>query len=191
MDRRTRSLLAGGLGLMLTTLSGCRTPHAEVPPGRPYSTDGQQRKALEFSTDGHPVNGAATANFTPNMTGSPSLPPGYGGGSTRSESLGLPGAAGGMAQPNPTNPGPGLADPSASRASMPAPAPAPAPTTPAEMAPLGMPPLDPVPGPGASNGPALNVNPNRTPRPMPDQVNPAPMETPGPLGLPDQPPGSN
>ena len=61
MDRLSRKLAASALGLLLVA-PGCRMTRPEVPPGRPYANDGRQRKAIEFSSEGHPVNGAATAN---------------------------------------------------------------------------------------------------------------------------------
>lgn len=82
MDRLTRSLAFSGIGLLLTA-SGCKMTRPEVPPGRPYSNDGRQRPAIGFSTDGHPVGGAATTNLVPDSAGSSKLAQGIGTGATR------------------------------------------------------------------------------------------------------------
>ncbi len=117
MDRLTRPFVACGLGLLLAT-TGCKSTRNEVPPGRPFAKDGQQRKAIEFSSNGHPISAAATANFMPNNLGGSNLASGIGSSGSRPDGAafgGPPGAYGapgtsGMAQP-------GTGDPSTSRAS--------------------------------------------------------------------------
>lgn len=184
MDRPVRVSVACGFGLLLT-LSGCRTPRAEVPPGRPFTKDGAQQKAIEFSSEGHPANGAATANFMPNNLGGSNLGAGIGAGESRPNpsAFGAPGGAyggpgtAGLAQP------PGVSDPNASRAS----------TAPGAMPPLDSPPLDSAPAGmppvGAPPGPDLNVTPpSRSTRPMPSQTVQPSIDTPGQVGTPDQSP---
>src|SRR4051812_11307623 len=97
MDRLPRSLAAYGLGLLLTS-SGCRSTRPEVPPGRPFANDGRQRKAIEFSSEGHPVSAAASTNFMPNNVGGSNLASGIGAGTSHPDpsALGVPpGAYGG------------------------------------------------------------------------------------------------
>jgi hypothetical protein len=106
MDRLNRTLAGCGLALLLAA-GGCRSTHPEVPPGRPYTSDGRQAPpSIGFSSDPHPMTGpgivsgtpgapqlgtpgpASTANYgtpTNNMYGPPntgagvgSLPPGVG-----------------------------------------------------------------------------------------------------------------
>lgn len=73
MDRPHRPLAAALL--CLTALApGCRSTRNEVPPARPYASDGRQRKKIDFSSQGHPLNGAANAVFQPSTT--PNMPPG-------------------------------------------------------------------------------------------------------------------
>ena len=91
MDRVSRSLALGGLGL-LVTLSGCRSTRPEVPPGRPYTNDGRQRPAIGFSNEPHPVDGAALTNIMPDSAGATKLGQGIGVGNGRPDS---PSALGG------------------------------------------------------------------------------------------------
>ena len=81
MDRLSRPIAAIGLGLGLFLIApGCRMTRPEVPPGRPYSDDGRQRAPIAFSSEGHPVNGAATAHLTPDSPGNTKLADGAGTG---------------------------------------------------------------------------------------------------------------
>ncbi|WP_435021579.1 hypothetical protein TA3x_002451 [Tundrisphaera sp. TA3] len=73
MDRHRKILAVTVLGL-LAPAAGCRSMKPEVPPARPYANDGRQRKPIDFSSEGHPVNGAATAVFQPSIT--PNMKPG-------------------------------------------------------------------------------------------------------------------
>ena len=186
MDRLPRPFVACGLGLLLAA-TGCKATRPEVPPGRPFANDGQQRKAIEFSSDGHPTSAAASNNFMPNNLGGSNLASGIGSGGTRPDGAafsGIPGAYGapgtaGMAQP------PGLNDPAATRAS----------GSPAEIPSSGLPKMDPPPvvapptPPAApSPGPDLGVSPSREARPVPNQVIQGPMTAPGTMGTPDQMP---
>jgi hypothetical protein len=169
MDRLPRSFVACGLGLLLTS-AGCKATRPEVPPGRQFTKDGQQRPAITFSSDGHPASAAASTNFMPNNLGGSNLASGIGSGGSRPDgaafgappgSYGPPGTAGAGQPPN-------LTDPATSRASNP---------------PAGMlPPLDSPPVPD------LNVNQPPSARPVPNQVIQAPMDKPGSMGTPDQMP---
>ncbi len=144
MDRLTRSLAFGGFGLLLTA-SGCKMTRPEVPPGRPYAKDGRQRPAIDFSSAGHPVDGAAVTNLMPDSPGANKLGQGIGSGGNRPNVAPILGGAGGAFGPPGTS---GRSDPSRAdnmvlptdSSSMPAPsgepkpdpaspAPAPAPTT--------------------------------------------------------------
>jgi hypothetical protein len=177
MDRLPRSVIACGLGLLLAA-TGCRSTRVEVPPGRPFTKDGQQRPAIEFSSGGHPVSAAASANFTPNGNlGGSNMAAGIGSSTVRPEganfgappgAYGPPGTAG-MAQP-------GTSDPSTSRAS----------TAPMAMPPAGMPPLDSPPAtmPDLNVGPPPRLEGSEAPNPV---VVP-PADKPGTMGAPDQMP---
>jgi hypothetical protein len=192
MDRLPRPFVACGLGLLLA-VAGCKATRPEVPPGRPFAKDGQQRKAIEFSSDGHPASASASNNFMPNNLGGSNLASGIGAGGTRPDgtsfgappgAYGPPGTAG-MAQP------PGLNDPSTIPAS----------GSPAEIPSSGLPKMDPPPvmsppsavAPPAASlpGPDLSVSPPREARPVPNQVIQGPMNTPGAMGTPDQTPSPN
>ena len=74
MDRFFRSVAFASCGLgLLVTGSGCRMTRPEVPPGRSYSSDGRQRPAIGFSSDAHPVDGAAMTNMVPDSAGASKL----------------------------------------------------------------------------------------------------------------------
>jgi hypothetical protein len=93
MDRLNRILAGCGL-MVLMAAGGCRSTHPEVPPGRPYTSDGRQLPPIGFSSDPHPMSGpgitagvpggpqlgtpgpAATANLGA-PTGNQYGPPGY------------------------------------------------------------------------------------------------------------------
>ncbi len=158
MDRLNRSFVACGLGLMLAA-TGCRTTKPEVPPGRPFAKDGQQRKAIEFSSDGHPLNGAATANFMPNNLGGSNMASGIGAGGSRPDASAFGAPPGAYGPPGTAGMGqPGTIDPATSRAS----------DAPAEMPPASLPAPEPAP---ASSSPT-----------------PLPLDKPGSMGAPDQAP---
>jgi len=174
MDRLPRKFAACAIGLLLVA-PGCKMTRPEVPPGRPFANDGRQRKAIEFSSEGHPPNGSATAVIQPNSTpGGPNLAAGIDAGVGRPDpsafgaprgSFGPPGTAG-LGRP------PGLGDartedPSATPAAMPPPA--------------GYPPTM----------PDLSAPPAREAAQAPNQVIQAPMETPGRMGSGDQMPSPN
>jgi len=74
MDRFSRSiaLSACGFGLLLT-VAGCRMTRPEVPPGRPYSSDGRQRPAIGFSSEPHPADGSAMTQIIPDSPGGSKL----------------------------------------------------------------------------------------------------------------------
>src|SRR5258708_27649259 len=64
MDRFARTLAACGFGLLMTA-AACRSTRPEVPPSRPFANDGRQRKAIEFSSEGHPVRADAAVGYPP------------------------------------------------------------------------------------------------------------------------------
>lgn len=100
MVRLTRSmaLSAYGLGLALVA-SGCKMTRPEVPPGRPYSSDGRQRPAIGFSSEAHPVNGAALTNVMPDSPGAGKLADGIGSTASKPEVSTLLGGAPGAFGP--------------------------------------------------------------------------------------------
>ncbi len=100
MDRLPRPFVACGLGLLLAT-AGCRSTRTEVPPGRPYAKDGQQRKAIEFSSDGHPISAAASTNFMPNGLGGSNLASGIGSSSVRPDGAAFGAPPGAMVRRGP------------------------------------------------------------------------------------------
>jgi hypothetical protein len=175
MDRLTRPFFACGLGLLMAAV-GCRSTHNEVPPGRPFAQDGKQQKAIEFSSEGHPVSAAAGPAAMPNGLGGSNLASGIGSSGARPDGAAFgapPGAYG----------APGSA-PTADAA-----------TTRASGGPLGTPP-DVLPPPGsspASSAPApdLSVAPSRELQPMPSQTVMPSIEAPGSMGTANQPPSPN
>jgi hypothetical protein len=182
MDRFPRTLAACGLGLLMTA-AGCRSTRPEVPPGRPFASDGQQRKAIEFSSEGHPVRADATAPYAGNSgAGVTNLANGIGTGASRPDptafgapagAYGGPGTAG-LGQPPSLHPAP--SDPSAVPAAMPPPLSG----SPTNSSPASLPPA-----------PELDVAPPSLSRPAPNQVIQEPMTTPGSMGRPDQLPSPN
>jgi hypothetical protein len=177
MDRLPRPFVACGLGLLLAA-SGCRATRTEVPPGRPFAGDGQQRKAIEFSSDGHPVS--AAGNFMPNNLGGSNIASGIGSSGGRPDGSALGGPPGAYGPPGTSGlPQPGTADPATSRAS----------GAPAEMPPPGLPPLE-TPPAGAPTAPNLNVTQPRELEPMPNQVIIPPSDNQGTMGSSNQPPSS-
>ncbi len=72
MDRLKLTLAGCGLSLLLAA-PGCRSTRSEVPPHRPYSSDGKQMPpTIGFSSDPHPMTGgAALAAGAPGLPGSP------------------------------------------------------------------------------------------------------------------------
>jgi hypothetical protein len=181
MDRLPRSIVACGLGLLLSAV-GCKSTRPEVPPGRPITKDGQPRQAITFSSDGHAPGAAASTNFMPNGLGGSNLASGIGSGGSRpdgtafgapSGAYGPPGTSGAAQPPN-------LNDPAAIRASSPA----------ASMPPPSLPPLDSPPA-GLPPAPDLGVSPSPGSRPAPNPIIQAPMDKPGTMGTPDQMPSPN
>jgi hypothetical protein len=70
MDRLNRTLAGCGLALLLAA-GGCRSTQPEVPPGRPYTSDGRQAPpSIGFSSDPHPMAGPGMAS---GMPGAPQL----------------------------------------------------------------------------------------------------------------------
>ena len=188
MDRLPRSFVACSLGLglgLLLAATGCKATRPEVPPGRPFAKDGQQRKAIEFSSDGHPVSAAASSNFMPNNLGGSNLASGIGSGSSRPDGAAF-GAPPGAYGPPGTAGMPGSTDPATVRASE---------TLPQMDAPpsVAMPPVVQSPPAGSPpTTPDLNVSqPPREARPTPNPVIPGPLDAPGSMGTPDQMPSPN
>jgi hypothetical protein len=186
MDRLPRPRVAFGLCLLLSA-AGCKSTRPEVPPGRPFTKDGQQRQAISFSSDPHPANGAASTNIMPENVGGTNLAAGIGSRGARPDgsAFGAPPAAYGPPGTSGSNQPPNLNDPAMTRASN-----GPSPMPPAGMPPLGMPPLDP-PQSGASAAPDLDARPSQATRGVPNQVIQAPMDKPGTMGTPDQMPSPN
>lgn len=92
MDRLKMTLAGCGLAAVLT-VSGCRSMRSEVPPGRPFASEGGQ-SSVGFSTDPHPATG-----------------PGAGMGGVAQP--GVPGSYSGMPQDGPGQfgtPAPGASD---------------------------------------------------------------------------------
>jgi hypothetical protein len=145
MDRLNRILTGCGLTLMLAA-GGCRSTQPEVPPGRPYSSDGRQAPPIGFSSDPHPMSGPGIVAGGPGMPGAPGSPqlgtPGPAAtanyGAPTGNQYGPPGYTAGMSpMPGGANqpgggsestsmPYTGLGAPSSGGMMSPAPAPAPA-----------------------------------------------------------------
>jgi hypothetical protein len=184
MDRFPRTLAACGLGVLMAA-AGCRSTRPEVPPGRPFANDGRQRKAIEFSSEGHPVRADAAVGYPPTggAGGVTSLANGIGTGASRPDPAAFgapPGAYGGpgtsgLGQPPSLTPA--TSDPAAMPAAMPPP-PSTSPTT--NSPPAGLPPA-----------PMLEVAPPSLSTPAPNQVIQGPPDTPGKMGRPDQMPSPN
>jgi hypothetical protein len=100
MDRLKLTLAGCGLSLVLAA-PGCRSTRSEVPPHRPYSSDGKQMPpTIGFSSDPHPLTGGAAMNpGASGMPGSPQFgtpPPSVAGaGAPTIGSYGAPGTSGG------------------------------------------------------------------------------------------------
>ena len=73
MDRLNRTLTGCGLTLLLAA-GGCRSTQPEVPPGRPYTSDGRQVPPIGFSSDPHPMSGPGITAGVPGMPGAPGSP---------------------------------------------------------------------------------------------------------------------
>lgn len=67
MDRLKLTLAGCGL-VTLLTVSGCRNLRSEVPPGRPFVSEGSQ-PSVGFSSDAHPTTGPG-AGAIPGVPGS-------------------------------------------------------------------------------------------------------------------------
>ena len=111
MDRYSRSVavLVFGLGPLLSA-SGCKVARPEVPPGRPYASDGRQRPAIAFSSEPHPVDGSAMTNLMPDSAGASKLAQGVGSRGDRPDMSPLLGGRPGALGPPGTS---GLPDPAA------------------------------------------------------------------------------
>lgn len=191
MDRLNRSmtLMACGCGLLLAA-TGCRSTRPEVPPGRPYSRDGRQQAPIGFSTDPHPLNGAAGANIMPDAgsklaarAGRPDMAPILGQSSGQ---LGPPGTTG--REEAPGVPGIGRTSPAGDAMVLPAGAPD-----------LPRPSISPLPGrtsaPPPAGDPSATLPADVAPLPEPDApssqvVQPA-LDAPGQMGRAGDPPSPN
>lgn len=110
------SFKASGLALTLALAAcGCRTPRNEVPPGRPYASDGRQLPPVGLSTDPHPGLGDAMSGGAPYVDGSspsasqfPGSSPSMANyGAPTANSYGPPGTSAGSGDyPPPYNPAP-------------------------------------------------------------------------------------
>jgi hypothetical protein len=183
MDRpyRLRPFVVLGLGLLLAA-AGCRSTRNEVPPGRPFAKDGQQRKAIEFSNDPHPMNASAGPAAMPNGLGGSNMASGIGSSGGRPDGASYGGPPGAYGAPGTAGmPQPGTTDPSTSRASGGS----------LGTAPEALPPMEANPGPLPSPSAGPEAAPSRDVLPMPSQnVLPA-MDKPGSMAPPDQPPSPN
>ena len=146
MDRLNRTLTGCGLTLLLAA-GGCRSTQPEVPPGRPYTSDGRQVPPIGFSSDPHPpMSGPGITAGMPGMAAAPGSPqlgtPGPAAtanyGAPTGNQYGPPGYTAGMS-PMPAGanqpgggaestamPSYGMGAPSSGGVTSPAPAPAPA-----------------------------------------------------------------
>jgi len=71
MDRLICRLTGGTLAVMLFSgFAGCRSMRPEVPPSRPYTSDGKQVPPIEFSSAPNPASAMNGFNL-PNPSGSP------------------------------------------------------------------------------------------------------------------------
>ncbi len=148
MDRHTLTLASCGFMLLLAS-SGCRSTRSEVPPGRPYTSDGRQMPpgSTLFSSDAHPMAGNALSNTPGGLPGAPGALPGAPGGqpgSTGQFGTPGPGASNNWGAPTGNAYGPpgtaGVAPLQASRpALMPPPSAAPPSSSPAAAPPSTLP----------------------------------------------------
>ena len=119
MDRLNRTMTGCGLLLLLATTGGCRSTRSEVPPGRPYTSDGRQVPPINFSNDPHPTTGPGLVNApgAPQF-GTPSSANSANMGAPTGNQYGPPGTAlGGMQTPQ----GAGFSSGGTEASSMPAP----------------------------------------------------------------------
>jgi hypothetical protein len=91
MDRLNRSLAGCGLAFLLAA-GGCRSTQPEVPPGRPYTSDGRQAPPVGFSSEPHALNVPGINAGIPGAGGAPGAP-----------QLGTPGVAASSNYGAPTN----------------------------------------------------------------------------------------
>ena len=168
MDRFRSCVPVSGLGLLLLMAAGCRTTQPEVPPGRPFARDGQQRQAIQFSQQGNQVQQPGSAPMSPRDLGNSDLGQGIDAQTRRMTPTDVLGSQGVLespgTSPRSSSPTPGsLSDPSAQRASAPSPGAGSVPLTgtpPPGVPPLNLPPFkNPTPpagnaAPSASSAPA-------------------------------------
>ena len=181
MDRLPRPFVAFGLCLFLAA-AGCKSTRPEVPPGRPFAKDGQQRQAISFSSEGHPASAAASTNIMPNNLGGSNLASGIGAGAGRpnATNFGAPPGVYGPPGTSGANQPPNLNDPATTRAS----------NAPSQMPPrqAGLPLARPTSRRLASAAPNVSPSPSPSPREVPNQVILPPMDKPGAMGTPEQMP---
>ena len=179
MDRLACRFVAFGLGLLLAA-SGCRSTRNEVPPGRPFAKDGQQRKAIEFSSGGHPVSAAASANFVPSNLGGSNMASGIGANGARPDGSAMGGPSGAYGPPGTAGMEPGTGDPSTTRASGGS----------LGTPPPGVPPLESPPS-ASSSLPPREMPPPREVEPMPSQTVVPALDGAGSMGSASAPPSPN
>ncbi len=82
MDRLIHRIMAGTTGLVtvvgLCCAEGCRSPHSEVPPGKPYQTTGGA-PPVGFNMDPHPSVASGMASLYGNNGPGGMLPDGQSG----------------------------------------------------------------------------------------------------------------
>jgi hypothetical protein len=74
MDRLSRILAGGSLALILGvvgSVSGCRSMRSEVPPGKPYTTNGGTPPTVGFSSDPRSNPAASAGQWSNGTTATP------------------------------------------------------------------------------------------------------------------------
>jgi hypothetical protein len=86
MDRQSRVLAGGCLAVsaaLLMNVAGCRCMRNDVPPGKPYSTNGGTPPPVSFNSDPHPNTSVGAGLYgnplAPGSTSPDAGPAGSGG----------------------------------------------------------------------------------------------------------------
>jgi hypothetical protein len=137
MDRLNRTVAGCGLTLVLAAAGGCKSTRPEVPPGRPYTSDGRQVPPIGFSSDPHAMTGpgivagsgasggpqfGTPGSATSANMGAPTMnqfgPPGTSGGMPMSQGAGFSTQGAGATESS-SMPSPGLGAPSTGSGAVP------------------------------------------------------------------------